>query len=67
MKPWLRRLVRSRTIIFNAVMAGGLALEASFGLLQPLLPANSYAVGCVLLAVGNAVLRALAMKQATAK
>lgn len=53
MKPWYQ----SKTIILNALVAALVALEAGTGLLQPLLPANFYAVIAVGLPVLNAVLR----------
>lgn len=53
MKPWYR----SRTILVNAAVAGLVALEASFGLLQPHLPVNVYAAVAVALPVINAILR----------
>jgi hypothetical protein len=52
-KPWWR----SRTIWFNALAAMLLAAEASFSLLQPLLPGNVYALLSFCLVVGNALLR----------
>lgn len=52
-KPWWA----SRTLWFNAAIAALAAAEANFGLLQPLLPANTYAVLTAVLAIGNAVLR----------
>jgi hypothetical protein len=52
-KPWYK----SKTIVFNIVVAMLLALEPVFNLLQPLLPSNVYAVLSVLLVVGNAALR----------
>ncbi|QDF95178.1 hypothetical protein CJ010_00730 [Azoarcus sp. DD4] len=48
---------KSRTLWFNVVCAGLIALEAVTGQLQPLLPANVYALMCVVLPVGNAMLR----------
>lgn len=52
-KPWWR----SRTLVLNAVAAGLVALEASAGVLQPLLPVNLYAAVAVVLPVINAMLR----------
>lgn len=48
---------RSRTLWVNALAAGLLALEASTGLLQPLVPVNLYSAIAVALPVVNAVLR----------
>lgn len=47
----------SRTIWLNVIAAGLVALEASTGLLQPLLPVNLYAAIAVGLPVINAMLR----------
>ncbi len=54
-KPWWR----SRTIIVNAVVAGLVALEASSGLLQQVLPVNFYTAVAVGLPVINAWLRVI--------
>lgn len=51
--------VRSKTMVFNVIIAGLLALEPVFGMLQSVLPGNIYAWGSVILAVGNAILRVL--------
>lgn len=48
---------RSKTLWVNAAAAGLVALEASTGLLQPLLPVNLYGAIAVALPVVNAVLR----------
>jgi hypothetical protein len=61
-KSWYK----SKTIWFNIIVAGLVALEASFSMLQPLLPANSYGVLATILAIGNAVLRVIST-QATIK
>ena len=53
MKPWYT----SKTLIFNALAAALLALEASSGLLQPFLPVNFYAALAVALPIVNSVLR----------
>jgi heme A synthase len=55
MKPWWS----SRTLWLNAVAVALVALEAQFGVLQPLLPVNLYAAVAVVLPVANAVLRLL--------
>lgn len=52
-KPWWK----SRTLWFNALVAGAAAAEANFQLLQPLLPANVYQLLTFALVVGNALLR----------
>jgi len=56
-KIWFDRIVRSKTMWFNAVVAGLAALEPVFGLLQSFLPGNVYAYLTVVLTVGNAMLR----------
>lgn len=53
MKAWYQ----SKTLWVNAVVAALAALEAGTGILQPLLPANFYAIVAVGLPVVNAVLR----------
>ncbi len=55
MKPWYK----SKTIIFNLIVAILIAIEASFSLFQDVLPATVYAVLATILAVGNAILRVL--------
>jgi len=56
---WFQRIIRSRTMWFNAVVAGFAALEGVFGLLQPFLPGNVFAYMTVALTVGNPIIRAL--------
>lgn len=55
MKPWYK----SKTIWFNIVVASLVALEASFSMLQPMLPINTYGILATVLAVGNAILRVI--------
>jgi len=57
MKIWISRIIRSKTMMFNAVVAALAALEPVFGMLQAFLPGNVYAWVSVTLAVGNAILR----------
>jgi len=57
MKKWIARIIRSKTLWFNAVVAGLAALEGVFGLLQAYLPGNVFAYITVILTAGNAVLR----------
>lgn len=59
MQAWIARIIRSKTIMFNMVVAALAALEAVFSVLQGVLPGNVYAYLTVLLTVGNAVLRVL--------
>lgn len=58
-KIWFQRALRSKTIWFNAIIAGLAALEGVFGTLQAFLPGNAYAYITVVLTVGNAILRVL--------
>ena len=48
---------QSKTLWVNATAAALVAFEATFGLLQPVLPVNFYAVIASALPVVNAVLR----------
>ncbi len=57
-----KRWFTSKTLWLNAIAAGLIALEASWGLLQPLLPVNFYSALAVALPVANAVLRVLSNK-----
>lgn len=59
MKKWTVRCLKSKTMVFNAVVAGLAALEASFSVLQPFVPGDVYAWFTVALIVGNKVLRVL--------
>ncbi|PIQ25400.1 hypothetical protein COW20_15170 [bacterium (Candidatus Blackallbacteria) CG13_big_fil_rev_8_21_14_2_50_49_14] len=52
-KPWYT----SKTLIFNALAAGLTALEASTGMLKPLVGENFYLIMAGVLPVVNAVLR----------
>lgn len=52
-KPWWQ----SKTLWFNAIVAGLAALQASANLIQPYLPGNVYGYGMLLLTVGNTALR----------
>lgn len=54
-----KHFLESRTLRLNALAAGLVALEASTGALQPLLPVNFYTAMAVALPVANAVLRVL--------
>jgi hypothetical protein len=56
-KIWFDRCIRSKTMLFNAGMAGLIALEGVFNLLQPYVPGNVFAWASVALTVGNAMLR----------
>jgi len=61
MKKWYR----SKTIIFNAAVAALAALEAVTGVLEPYIGHTFYAALCVLLPVGNAVLRIISSEAIT--
>ena len=52
-KPWYK----SKTLLFNALVAALAALEASAHLIQPYVSGNIYAYGMLLLTTGNAALR----------
>lgn len=67
MKKWIERIVRSRTMWFNAIVAALAALEGAFSLLQPVMPGNVFAWLTVALTVGNAVLRVVTTKPLSAK
>jgi hypothetical protein len=55
MKKWYK----SKTILFNLLMAGLLTLEATMGQLTALVPANWYAIIAIILPVTNALLRVI--------
>lgn len=57
MRKWAIRCFKSKTMVFNAVVAGFAGLEASFSLLQPFVPGDVYAWFTVALIVGNKILR----------
>lgn len=52
-----KKLWKSKTIWFNAIVVALASAEAAFGVLQPVLPGNVYGWLSFMLAVGNAVLR----------
>ena len=66
-KIWFHRIIRSRTLWFNAIVAGLATLEGVYSVLQPFVPGNAYAYFTVLLTVGNAVLRAVTTTPLSAK
>ena len=55
MKKWYR----SKTLWFNALMAGLAAAEASVNLLEPVAGDRAFAAIAITLAVGNAILRVI--------
>jgi putative effector of murein hydrolase LrgA (UPF0299 family) len=57
MKQWLTRIMHSKTMLFNILVAVMGVGEAAFGFLQPHIPGNVYGWGMALLTVGNAILR----------
>lgn len=61
MKKWYR----SKTIIFNAAVAALAALESVTGVFEPFIGHTFYAALCVLLPVGNAVLRIISSEAIT--
>ena len=60
-----KRWFTSKTLWLNASVAALVALEASWGVLQPLLPVNFYSVIAIVLPVANAVLRVVSSKGVT--
>lgn len=48
---------KSKTLWFNAIVAGLTAMEASANLIQPYISGNIYGYGLMILTAGNAVLR----------
>ena len=58
-KLWFDRIIRSRTMWFNAVVAALAALEGVIGMLQGFLPGNVFAYLTIALTIGNAILRVL--------
>ena len=56
-KAWISRILRSKTLMFNATVAALAALEGSFSLLQPYLRGDVFAYFTVILIVGDKVLR----------
>ena len=67
MKIWAERIIKSKTLWFNAVIAALAALEPVFGLLQAFLPGNAFAWMTVALTVGNAILRTVTNQPLSAK
>jgi len=59
MNKWICRAARSKTLIFNAIVASLAALEGVFNLLQPHIAGNVYAYITIGLTVGNAFLRTI--------
>ena len=59
MKIWLSRILRSRTMIFNILVAGMASAEGVFGMLQPFIAGNVFAYITIILTVGNAIMRVL--------
>jgi len=56
-KLWYSRIIKSKTMWFNAIVASLAALEGVFSLLQPHVAGNVYAYLTIALTVGNAALR----------
>lgn len=57
MKIWISRVLASKTMWFNAIVASLAALEGVFAMLQPHVAGNVYAYLTIALTVGNAALR----------
>lgn len=58
---------QSRTLWFNAIVAGLTALEASAHLIQPYVSGNIYGYGLMALTAGNAMLRIVTTQGVTLK
>jgi len=54
-KPWWK----SKTLWFNALVAGMAAIETAAHLVQPFVPGNIYGWLLLVVTVGNAMLRVL--------
>lgn len=57
MKKWISRILRSKTLMFNIIVAAVASLEGVAGLLQPYIAGNVFAYITIALTVGNAILR----------
>lgn len=57
MKVWITRILKSKTMMFNLLVAGMAAFEGVFTVLQPFVDGNVYAYLTIGLTVGNALLR----------
>lgn len=57
-KPWWQ----SRTLLVNAVALAMVGIESQLQVLQPLLPANVYALAAVALPVVNMLLRTITVQ-----
>jgi hypothetical protein len=59
MKAWITRIIKSKTMMFNLLVAIMGVGEAAFGFLQPYIAGNIFGWGMAILTVGNAILRVL--------
>lgn len=59
---WFNRVIRSKTMIFNMLVAALAALEGIYSVLQPFVAGNVYAYLTIALTVGNAALRVITTK-----
>jgi len=59
MNDWIIRCMKSKTMLFNAIVASLAALEGVFNLLQPHIAGNVYAWVSIVLVTGNAFLRTI--------
>lgn len=62
MKNWIIRILKSKTMMFNIIVALFGVGEAVFGFLQPYIAGNIYGYGMAILTVGNAMLRVITTK-----
>jgi hypothetical protein len=58
-KVWINRIIRSKVMWFNAIVAALAALEGVFGVLQPHIAGNVFAWITIALTTGNAALRVI--------
>lgn len=59
MNKWISRIARSKTMMFNILVAIMGVGEAAFGFIQPFISGSVYGYGMAILTVGNAVLRVI--------
>jgi hypothetical protein len=57
MKKWASRILRSKIMMFNVLVASLAAFEGVYTILQPFVAGNVYAYITIVLTVGNAALR----------
>ena len=60
-----KKWYRSKTIQFNALIAALAALESVTGIIEPFVGNSFYAALCVVLPIGNAILRVISSGEVT--